>query len=152
MSLLAGTNPNQAVDHPGADTIAGDATPTPTPSPAEVIATFFPSDAGGTEYLFGGGMLDSVPTPLSDIPVNEPDAGAVAMAAVNEGYNAHVTPMPDIPTPVVGGATDVPLSESTMDTPPIPVSVQSTLKTTLVQEGNRLKQLFVKLGGPISNG
>ena len=98
-SNLLATNPSHTTEHPGASVIAGNDVPTPTPSPAEVVSTFFPSDAGGVGYLFEHGVMSAVPTPLEDTPVNSPNQGAIAMAAVSEGYNAHVSPMPDVPTP-----------------------------------------------------
>ena len=142
-SNLLATNPSHTTEHPGADVIAGNDTPTPTPSPAEVVSTFFPSDAGGVGYLFEHGALEAVPTPLEDTPVNSPNQGAIAMAAVSEGYNAHVSPMPDVPTPVAGGASDVPLGEA-----PVAAPQQSSFMATLAQEGARIKSLFASLGGP----
>jgi hypothetical protein len=142
MSLLA-TNPNQqltqAPDLPG-----NDPTPSPLASPAEAVFALFPSDSGTIEYLFGGGLMDAVATPLEDVPVLSPDLGATAMSSVNEGVNAHVSAMPDIPTPVAGGETNVPLAEPTVAAAPS----QSTLKATLVAEGGRLKSLIARLGGP----
>jgi hypothetical protein len=141
-SNLLATNPSHTTEHPGASVIAGNDVPTPTPSPAEVVSTFFPSDAGGVGYLFEHGVMSAVPTPLEDTPVNSPNQGAIAMAAVSEGYNAHVSPMPDVPTPVAGGASDVPLGEASAAAPQ-----QSSFMATLAQEGARVKALFAGLGG-----
>jgi hypothetical protein len=144
MSQLLATNPNQttaaAPDLPG-----NDPTPAPLASPAEAIHALFPSDAGSIEYLFGGGIAAAVATPLEDVPIQSPDLGAASMSAVNEGINAHVSAMPDVPTPVAGGETNVPLAEPTVAAVP-----QSTLKATILAEGNRFKTLFAKLGGPVS--
>ena len=150
MTLALATNPNVAAEHPGENTIAGATTPdpTPTPSAAEVTSALFASDAGGVGYLFGHDALDAVPTPLEDVPVTAPDHAALAMSAVNEGAardNAHVSAMPDIPTPVAGGETNVPLAE-----PTAPAAQPSTLRQTLAQEGQRIKDLFVKLGGQVN--
>jgi hypothetical protein len=141
MSLLA-TNPNQQLT-PSPDLPGNDPTPSPLASPAEAVFALFPSDSGTIEYLFGGGLSDAVATPLSDVPVQSPDLGATAMSAVNEGVNAHVSAMPDVPTPVAGGETGLTTAEPTVATPPT-----SSLRDTLVAEGNRLKTLFARLGGP----
>jgi hypothetical protein len=139
--MLLATNPNQntgaAPDLPG-----NDPTPAPLASPAEAIASLFPSDAGGVGYLFDHGMLNAVPTPLEHPVETSPNLGAAAMTSVNEGVNAHVSAMPQVPTPVAGGATDVPLAE-----PAAPAPQQSSFKDTLVAEGNRFKTLFARLGG-----
>jgi hypothetical protein len=144
VSLLA-TNPNQTTAEP--DLPGNDPTPSPLASPVEALSALFPSDAGGVEFLFGGGILDAVATPLEDVPVLSPDLGAAAMSAVNEGVNAHVSAMPDVPTPAAGGETNVPLTEPAVA--PVP---QSTLKATLVAEGSRLKALLARVGGPVSGG
>ena len=143
--MLLATNPNQntgaAPDLPG-----NDPTPSPLASPAEAIASLFPSDAGGVGYLFGHGMLNAVPTPLEDVKEPTPDVGANAMKAVaSEGVSAHASAMPNIPQPFAGGATDVPLAE-----PAAPAVPTSTLRQTLLAEGTRLKQLLARLGGPTS--
>ena len=143
MSLLA-TNPHQAIAEP--DLPGNDPTPSPLASPAEALSSLFPSDAGGIEFIFGGGILDAVATPLEDVPHNAPDAGAIAMSAVNEGAaadNTHVSGMPDVPTPVTGGAIDVPLAEPS-DAPP----QTSLFSSTMRAEGERLKALLGRLGGP----
>jgi hypothetical protein len=147
VSLLA-TNPNQQLTQSPADLPGNDPTPSPLASPAEALSALFPSDAGGTEYLFGGGLMDAVATPLEDVPVLSPNLGATAMSSVNEGINAHVSAMPDVPTPVAGGETNVPLSEPVAAAP----APQSTLKATLVAEGSRLKALIARLGGPVNGG
>lgn len=155
MSLLA-THPNQVTES-APDLPGDDPTPAPLASANEVLATFFPSDAGGVGYLFDHGILDAAPTPLEDVPSNAPDAGAIAMSSVNEGAaadNAHVSGnnMPDIPSPVAGGATDVPLAEAgSVESSDAPAAV-STLRQTLVQEGNRLRSIIARLGGPTTGG
>jgi hypothetical protein len=145
--VLLATNPSQANDVTEVTLAGNDPTPAPLASPAEAIHALFPSDAGSIEYLFGGGIADAVATPLEDVPVQSPDLGAAAMSAVNEGVNAHASAMPDVPTPVAGGETNVPLTEPTVAAVP-----QSTLKATILAEGNRFKQLFAKLGGPVNGG
>jgi hypothetical protein len=144
MSQLMATNPSTTLEHPGSDVVSGAVTPdpAPTPSAAEVASVLFPSDAGGVGYLFEHGVLDAVPTPLEDTPVDSPNQGAIDMAAVNEGFNAHVSPGLDIPTPI-GPATDVPLSEPVAASAP----QQSSFMATLAQEGARVKALFMGLGG-----
>jgi hypothetical protein len=142
MSLLA-TNPHQQLTPSPSDLPGNDPTPSPLASPAEALSALFPSDAGGVEYLFGGGILDAVATPLEDVPVQSPDLGAASMSAVNEGVNAHVSSMPDVPTPIAGGETNVPLAEPVA----APAPSQSTLKATLVAEGGRLKAMLARLGG-----
>lgn len=144
MTLLA-TNRNATVTEP--DLPGNDPTPSPLPSADEVTSFLFPSDAGGVGYLFDHDLLDAVPTPLEDVPHNAPDAGALAMSAVNEGAaadNAHVSSMPDIPSPVTGGELGLTTAEP-VDTP----APLSPLRATLLQEGQRLRQLFVNLGGQV---
>lgn len=146
MSTLL-TSPNQIITEP--DLPGNDPAPSPLPSTAEVASWLFPSDAGGVEYLFGGGFLDAAPVPLEDVPTNEPDAGAIAMAAVNEGAaadNAHVSAgMPDVPTPVTGGELGLSSGENTE-----PAPAQSSLfRQTVTAEGTRLKSLLARLGGPV---
>jgi len=139
--MLLATHPNQTVA-PAPDLPGNDPTPAPLVSPAEVLSSLYPSDAGGVGYLFDHGLANAVPTPLESVPTQSPDLGAASMSAVNEGVNAHVSAMPDVPTPVAGGAVDVPLAE-----PAAPASQPSTLRQTLTQEGNRLKTFFAGLGG-----
>lgn len=148
MSLFATVNADQheAVTTPETDLPGNDPTPSPLASSAEVISTFFPSDAGGVGYLFDHGLLDAAPTPLEDVPVPTPDLGAAAMSAVNEGVDAHVSPMPSVPDPVAG-ATGLDLSTAE---PVATVSSPSLLRTTLANEGSRLRNLFARLGGPTS--
>jgi hypothetical protein len=143
--MLLSTTANQTVA-PAPDLPGNDPTPAPLASPAEAVSLLFPSDAGGVGYLFDHGLANAVPTPLESVPVTSPDLGAAAMSSVNEGVNAHVSAMPQVPTPVAGGAVDVPLAE-----PAVPAAQSSTLRQTLTQEGNRLKTFLAGLGGS-SNG
>ena len=143
-SLL--TSPNQIITEP--DLPGNDPTPSPLASPAEAASSLFASDAGGVEYLFGGGILAAVATPLEDVPHNSPDAGAIAMASVNEGAagdNAHVSGMPDIPTPVTGGEIGLSSGEATGPDAPAP----SLLRQTMATEGARLKAVLARLGGQV---
>jgi hypothetical protein len=148
VSQLLATNPNTALDHPGAETVAGASTPdpTPTPAPAEVLASLFPSDAGGVEYLFGGNLLDAVPTPLEGPPETHPNEAANAMNATSEGVSVHVSTPPDVPTPVTGGAIDVPLAEQATEA--AAPSTKPTLASTISAELARVKRALVAIGGP----
>jgi len=80
------------------------------------------------------------------VPVLSPDLGAAAMSAVNEGVNAHVSAMPDVPTPVAGAR------RTCRSLSPRRSCAAVDLEGTLVAEGSRLKALLARVGGPVSGG
>ena len=120
------------------------------PSTAEVVASLFPSDAGGVGYLFGHDLFDAAPTPLDEVPVDRPDPAANAMGAValaqlgRQDYSTHVNDPDNGPIEFdVTGDAATPEPAPSVAGPRV-----STLTKVLRDEWRRVRDQFTIERGP----